>query len=81
MQLTRKSEFIKKLNKDLNNNLNKIDLKNIYSIGSINDPFVPRNSSFLKGANNISTNSVGHIALMFSEDVLRKVEAVVEGKI
>ncbi len=77
MQLVRKSKLIQNLNKSLN----KINLKNFYSIGSNNDPFIPRDASFLKGANNISTNAKGHIALLFSKDVLRKVEGVVEGKI
>ena len=77
MQLVRRSKLIQNMNKSLK----KTELKNFYSIGSNYDPFIPRDASFLKGANNISTNAIGHIALLFSNDVLGKVEGVVEGKI
>ncbi len=78
MQLIRKSKFIENLHKNIN--VERIDLKKLYSISSVNDPLVPENSSFLKGANNISTNSAGHVTLLFSGDVLRKVEKIVESE-
>jgi len=68
-QMTHKSLFLKKLHKGRIN-------KNVYTIGSKHDQYVPVKSSQLRGAKHIIVVGVGHASLVFSNKVFREIKKV-----